>query len=96
VNGFFAGSIGILLQGPLPANDQQAQALVRITGQIGADAGTTSGSFDFVIAGPSVAFRYPVSDGDVIVSIGKESVSARGSNGAFTCDLTGLDCAPSS
>jgi hypothetical protein len=95
VNAFVSGSVGVLLEGPLPENDEQARALVQVSGQIGTDGHVANGSFDFVIVGAAVGFRYPVSDGDLIVLVGPESVSVHGSNGAFTCDLSGVTCAPS-
>jgi hypothetical protein len=92
VNTFLSGTVGVLLQGPLPADDQKTLALVQVSGQIGTDAQVTSGTFDFAIVGPNVEFRYPVSDGDVIVSIGTLAISVRGKNGTFTCDLSGQSC----
>jgi hypothetical protein len=95
VNAFVSGELNTLLQGSLPATDQDVFALVQISGQIGTQNNVTSGSVDFQIVGTQVEFRHTVSDGFVIVSIGPTSVSVRGSNGTFTCDLTGTTCSPS-
>jgi len=92
VSVFLSGMVGILLQGPLPADDQQAEALVLLTGQFGTESDVGSGSIDFQIVGPEVQFRHTVSDGYVIVGVGTQAISVRGSNGTFTCDLSGLAC----
>jgi len=93
VNAFLSGMVSTFLQGPLPADDQQARALVLITGQLGTDSDVVSGTFDFQIVGTSVEFRHPVADGFVIVSVSPQAVSVRGNNGSFTCEADGLSCA---
>lgn len=93
VNAYLDGSLAIALQGPLPQNEQEARALVQFSGQMGTEQGVAGTSFDFVLDGRTVSFRYPVSDGDVVVSVGPEAVGVRGSNGSFSCDLAGLSCA---
>jgi len=92
VNAFLSGDVSIFLEGPLPADDQQARALVLVTGQIGTDSNVASGTFDFQSVGPAVEFREQVADGFVIVSIGPQAISVRGNNGSFTCDAQGLSC----
>jgi hypothetical protein len=92
VNGFFSGTVNILLQGALPEADQDAQALVQVSGDIGTEGNVTNGSVDFQIVGNTVQFRHTVSDGFVIVSVGPSAISVRGTNGTFTCDVNGLTC----
>jgi len=57
-----------------------------------ADDRTGDASFDFRVLDGQLAFRYAVSDGDVIVEVGATSIGARGGDGAFTCDLANRSC----
>jgi hypothetical protein len=96
VNGFIDGTVSLLAQGPLPATDAAAQVLVAVSGQIGTENNIATASFDFRIVGTQVEFRHPVADGDVIVSVGPQGFSVRGSNGSYACDTVTLVCSPTS
>jgi hypothetical protein len=91
VNLFVDGSLNIRLYGPLPRSVGEAKFLFLLTGRLDPDR-TTDSEIDFRVLEGQLAFRFAVSDGDVIVEIGLTTLSLRGSNGTFVCDLTTLSC----
>lgn len=91
INLFVDGTLDIRLYGPLPRSVGEAKFLLLLTGRIDPDR-TTEGEIDFRVLDGQLAFRFAVSDGDIIVEIGATTVSLRGSNGVFVCDLTTLSC----
>ena len=80
------------LYGPLPRTFAAAKFLLIFSGRLDTDDRTADASFDFRVLDGQLAFRYAVSDGDVIVEVGATSISGRGSDGTFTCDLASLSC----
>lgn len=70
--------------GPLPRAEGGAKFLLIFSGRLGTDARTIDSSLDFRILDGQLAFRYAVSDGDLIVEVGATSISLRGSDGVFT------------
>jgi hypothetical protein len=91
VNLFVDGSLDIRLYGPLPRSVGEAKFLFLLAGRIDPDR-TTDAEVDFRVLEGQLAFRFAVSDGDIIVEIAATSVSLRGRNGIFVCDLTTLSC----
>jgi hypothetical protein len=86
------GSLDIRLYGPLPRSVGDAKFLLLFNGRLGTDARTADGMFDFRVLDGHFDFRLAVSDGDIIVEVGTTSLSLRGSNATFTCDLASLSC----
>ena len=78
--------------GPLPRADGGAKFLLVFSGRLGTDDRTIESSLDFRILDGQLAFRYAVSDGDIIVEVGASSISLRGANGTFACDLASRSC----
>lgn len=85
-------TLDVRLYGPLPRTFGDAKFLLIFSGRLGTDDRTADASFDFRVLDGQLAFRYAVSDGDVIVEVGATSISVRGSNGTFTCDLASRSC----
>ena len=56
------------------------------------DTTTKTASIDFLIKDGQIQFRLPVSDGDIIVSVGLTTLTLRGSNGTFTCEVGSHKC----
>jgi hypothetical protein len=92
VNAFLNGSVGVFLQGSLPASDQDAQFVAVFNGQLGTENNIANASVDFRVVNSTVEFRHQVSDGFVIVAIGTQTVTIRAANGTFVCDFSGLNC----
>jgi hypothetical protein len=92
VNLSIDGTLDIRLYGPLPRSVGDAKFLLLFSGRLGTDARTVELSFDFRALDGQLAFRYAVSDGEIIVEVGLTSVSLRGSNATFTCDLASRSC----
>lgn len=86
------GTLDVRLYGPLPRTVGDAKFLLIFNGRLGTDDRIADASFDFRILEGVLAFRYAVSDGDIIVEVGATAISLRGSNGVFTCDLTSRSC----
>jgi hypothetical protein len=86
------GSLDVRLYGPLPRAVGDAKFLLLFSGRLGVDDRTADVSIDFRVLDGHLAFRYAVSDGDVIVEVGATSIGLRGANAAFTCDLASRSC----
>jgi hypothetical protein len=69
--------------GPLPRADGGAKFLLVFSGRLGTDDRTIESSLDFRILDGQLAFRYAVSDGDVIIEVGATSISLRGGGVVF-------------
>lgn len=94
-NATLDGMIVIYLLGPLPTSASNARFLFTFNGQIAIGNQTVNSSIDFRVFDGRLAFRVPVSDGNVVVEtvMGMgSSVTLRASNGTFACDLTALSC----
>jgi len=85
-------ALDVRLYGPLPRNGGEAKFLLLFEGRLGTEERSTVTSFDFLVLDGHLAFRFAVSDGDIIVEIGVTSISLRGSNATFTCDLASRSC----
>jgi len=85
-------ALDVRLYGPLPRNGGEAKFLLLFEGRLGTEERSTDTSFDFLVLDGHLAFRFAVSDGDIIVEIGVTSISLRGSNATFTCDLASRSC----
>jgi hypothetical protein len=92
VNAFVDGTLILYLFGPLPRTGSEADFLLRFSGQIGRQEQPRSASFDFRVVDRKVEFRHAVADGDIIVGVGATSLTLRGSNATFTCDLATASC----
>jgi hypothetical protein len=92
VNLAIDGTLDIRLYGPLPRSVGDAKFLLLFSGRLGTDDRTADVSFDFRVLDGQLAFRYAVSDGEIIVEVGLTSLSLRGSNATFTCDLASRSC----
>ena len=92
VNLSIDGTLDVRLYGPLPRSVGDAKFLLLFSGRLGTDDRTAEVSFDFRVLDGQLAFRYAVSDGEIIVEVGLTSVSLRGSNATFTCDLASRSC----
>lgn len=90
------GTFDIRLYGPLPRSVGDAKFLLLFSGRLGTDDRTSDRtsetSFDFRVLDGQLAFRYAVSDGEIIVEVGLTSISLRASNATFTCDLASRSC----
>jgi hypothetical protein len=86
------GTLDVRLYGPLPRTVGDAKFLLLFSGRLGIDDRVAEVSFDFRVLDGQFAFRYAVSDGEIIVEVGATAISLRGSNGAFTCDLITRSC----
>jgi hypothetical protein len=92
-NATINGTLILYLLGPLPGSDSQARFLFTFDGTLAVDNQTLSTSIDFRVFDGLLAFRLPVSDGDIIVELGTgSSVTLRASNGTFRCDFSALSC----
>ena len=94
-NATLDGMIIIYLLGPLPTSASNARFLFTFNGQIAIGNQTINSSIDFRVFDGRLAFRVPVSDGNVVVETvmgDSSSVTLRASNGTFACDLTALSC----
>ena len=96
---FLDGTLIILLEGALPKRAGDLDLLFLLNGSLDTtevrttDATKTrTASRDFRIQDGQVEFRMSVDDGDIIVTIGATSLTLRGSNGTFTCDLKTHNC----
>jgi hypothetical protein len=85
-------ALDVRLYGPLPRSVGEAKFLLLFDGRLGTEERSTDTSFDFLVLDGHLAFRFAVSDGDVIVEIGATSISLRGSNATFTSDLANRSC----
>jgi len=92
VNLSIEGTLDVRLYGPLPRAVGDAKFLLIFSGRLGTDDRTVETSFDFRSLDGQLAFRYAVSDGDVIIEVGATSISVRGANGSFSCDLLRRSC----
>jgi hypothetical protein len=92
VNLSLEGTLDVRLYGPLPRALGDAKFLLIFSGRLGTDVRSVDTSFDFRVLDGQLAFRYAVSDGDVIIEVGVTSISVRGANGSFSCDLTSRSC----
>ena len=92
VNLFIEGTLDVRLYGPLPRTVGDAKFLLIFNGRLGTEDRTADASFDFRVLDGQLAFRYAVSDGDIIVEVGATSISVRGANGTFACDLASRSC----
>jgi hypothetical protein len=93
-NVMFDGSLILYLLGPLPTSAANERFLFQFNGQLQVGSQSVSSSIDFRVFDGTLAFRLPVSDGDVIVEppTTGSTVTLRASNGVFLCDLTTLSC----
>jgi hypothetical protein len=101
VNAQIDGSVALLLYQPLPTTLAQAGFLFRLMGgslRGQNDAVSASGDLDFRVINGQIEFRLPQSTGDVIVGIGGGSgtLTLRGANGTFVCNVAHAVCTPSS
>lgn len=85
-------ALDVRLYGPLPRSVGEAKFLLLFEGRLGTEDRTADTSFDFLVLDGHLAFRFAVSDGDIIVEIGATSISLRGSNATLTCDLANRSC----
>ena len=69
-----------------------AKFLLVFSGGAATDDRTADASFVFRVLDGQLAFRFAVSDGDIIVEVGATSISLRGGNGTFVCDLASRSC----
>lgn len=92
-NATIDGTVILYLLGPLPSGDANARFLFTFDGTLTMGSQTLSASMDFRVFDGLLAFRLPVSDGDIIVEPGAgSSVTLRASNGTFRCDLSARSC----
>jgi hypothetical protein len=92
VNLSLDGTLDVRLYGPLPRSVGAAKFLLLFSGRLGTDDRIAEASFDFRVLDGQLAFRYAVSDGEIIVEVGLTSLALRGSNATFTCDLASRSC----
>jgi hypothetical protein len=90
---FLDGSYALYLLGPLTADPGQAAFVMGWNGTIGTEAAQADVAFDFRWVPPQLEVRIPVSDGNIIGSVGAGGIFLRGSNGTFGCSLETLTCA---
>jgi hypothetical protein len=92
-NGTLDGALILLLLGPLPTSVSNARFLFTFSGKIAIANQMLNSSIDFRIFDGRLDLRVPVSNGDIVAELGSgSSVTLRGSNGTFLCDLTALSC----
>ncbi len=92
-NVLFSGTLILYLLGPLPTSASDERFLFQFEGPMQvASLQSANTSIDFRVFDGTLAFRLPVSDGDVIVEPAASSVTLRASNGVFRCDLASLAC----
>ena len=95
---FIDGTLIIELEGALPRQPGELNVLFLLNGRLETSGGNTVAntektvSVDFRIADGQAEFRLPVDDGDIIVTVGLTSLTLRGSNGTFTCELGSHAC----
>lgn len=92
VNLSIEATLDVRLYGPLPRAVGDAKFLLIFSGRLGTDVRSVDTSFDFRVLDGQLAFRYAVSDGDVIIEVTPTSISVRGANGSFSCDLASRSC----
>lgn len=92
-NATLDGTVILYLLGPLPMGASDARFLLTFDGTITVGNQTLNTSIDFRVFDGVLAFRLPVSDGDIVAELGTGSaVTLRASNGTFLCDLKALSC----
>ena len=93
-NVMFDGPLILYLLGPLPTSAANARFLFQFNGQLQVGDQSANSSIDFRVFDGTLAFRLPVSDGDVIAepSTTGSTVTLRASNGVFLCDLPTRSC----
>jgi len=99
---FMDGTFILLLQGALPRQPGDLAVLFILNGTLERSGGdvmaaaddttTKTTSIDFLIKDGQIQFRLPVSDGDIIVSVGLTTLTLRGNNGTFTCEVGSHKC----
>ena len=93
VNVFLNGTLGVYLDAALPGSIDQAKMLVSFEGTVGTEQQQRQVSFDFRVNFPQIEVRVPVSDGDIIASVGDgDALVLRGSNGTFSCSVESGGC----
>jgi hypothetical protein len=85
--GFLDGTFVIELRGALPRQPGDLKILFLLSGSLEAGATNKMGDWDFLVENGQLEFRQPVDDGDVIVTVGLTSLTLRGKNATFSCDL---------
>jgi hypothetical protein len=85
--GFLDGTFIVQLRGALPRQPGDLMVLFLLSGSLEAGATNKMGSWDFLIENGQLEFRQSVADGDVIVTVGLTTLTLRGKNATFSCDL---------
>ena len=92
-NATLDGTVILYLLGPLPTGSSDARFLLTFNGTLTVGNQTLNSSIDFRVFDGVLAFRLPVTGGDIVVEVGTgSSVTLRGSNGTFLCDLKARSC----
>ena len=86
------GSLLLSLYAPLPKEEAEAAFFMSFDGELGREEQLRPLSFDFRTINRQIEIREPVDDGEVIVGRGAGTVSVRGQNASYTCDLATLTC----
>lgn len=89
---FIDGTLILQLEGALPRQPGELNVLFLLSGRLETATQSRATTLDFRIADGQVSFRLPVSDGDIVVSVGLTAFTLRGSNGTFSCDLASHAC----
>lgn len=92
LNAAINGSILISLYAPLPKEEADAAYFMTFAGELGRGEELRPLSFDFRVINRQIEIRETVDDGEVIVGRGLGTVSVRGQNASYTCDLATLAC----
>jgi hypothetical protein len=96
---FIDGTLILQLQGALPRQPGDLEVLFLLNGRLETSGNDVvvanevkTAERDFRIKDGQIEFRLPVSDGDIIVKVGLTSLTLRGSNGTFECELGSHKC----
>lgn len=86
------GSLLVSLYAPLPKEEADAAFFMSFEGELGREGQLRTASFDFRVINSQIEIREMVDDGEVIIGRGLGTVSVRGQNATYTCDLETLVC----
>lgn len=86
------GSLLLSLYAPLPEEEADAAFFMSFEGELGREGQLRPLSFDFRAINSQIEIREAVDDGEVIIGRGLGTVSVRGQNASYTCDLATLSC----